>query len=396
MCKNKLNFTFCPFNKKTLQCIIFTQALNNTWEAPRTSGEKWRHRMTDSSVSQDKLNITDTDEAIIRGAVEDALKDMGIRPKKSTQDGGLKMEQIRTLDKLVDYAKSVGPKRLSVACAEDSIVMDAVEKARKEGIIKGILVGNADKIREVIQKMGIDASNYEIVDEKCGPAKAALKAVEVVSSGKADILMKGMLETADFLRGVLNKEVGLTVGNKVLSHAYIHEIKGYDRLFFVTDGVFNVYPELKEKIAIVNNVTLLCHSFGIECPKIACLAAVEVVNPKMPPTLDAAALTMMNRRGQIKGCVVDGPLALDNAVSPESAKHKGIKSDVAGHADVLMVPAIEAGNILLKSIVYFSENKTAAIVLGAKAPVVLSSRADSAETKYLSIATAVAVAAFKK
>jgi len=352
--------------------------------------------MTDGPAVQNKLDMTAADEAIIRDAVEDALKNMGIRPKNSTQDGGLKMEQIRTLDKLVDYAKSVGPKRLSVACAEDSIVMDAVEKARKEGMITGILVGNADKIREVMQKMGIDAGNYEIVDEKGGPAKAAVKAVEVVSSGKADILMKGMLETADFLRGVLNKEVGLTVGKKILSHSYIHQIKGYDRLIFVTDGVFNVYPELTEKIAIVNNVVALCHSFGIECPKIAGLAAVEVVNPKMPPTLDAAALTMMNRRGQIKGCLIDGPLALDNAVSPESAQHKGIKSEVAGYADVLLVPDIEAGNILLKSIVYFSENRTAAIVLGAKAPVILSSRADSADTKFLSIATAVAVAAFKK
>ena len=303
------------------------------------------------------------------------------------------MEQIRNLEALVSHAKSVGPKKMSVACAEDEVVMKAVEEARSKGIVSAILVGNEDKIKAVLDKMGLKASDYEIVDEKKGPAAAALKAVELVSTGKADILMKGMLETADFLRGVLNKEVGLRNGKALLSHAYIHEIEGYDHLFFVSDGVFNLYPELPDKISIVKNVVNLTHAFGIENPKVAVLAAVEVVNPNMPPTVDAAALAQMSRRGQIKGCIIDGPLALDNAVSPESAHHKGIKSDVAGYADILHVPNIESGNMLAKAIVYFSENKTAGIVLGAAAPVVLTSRADSAETKLLSIASAVALAA---
>ena len=306
------------------------------------------------------------------------------------------MEQIRNLEALVSHAKSVGPKKMSVACAEDEVVMKAVEEARAKGIVNAILVGNEDKIKAVLDKMGLKASDYEIVDEKKGPAAAALKAVELVSTGKADILMKGMLETADFLRGVLNKEVGLRNGKALLSHAYIHEIEGYDHLFFVSDGVFNLYPELPDKISIVKNVVNLTHAFGIENPKVAVLAAVEVVNPNMPPTVDAAALAQMSRRGQIKGCTIDGPLAIDNAVSMESAKHKGIKSDVAGQADVLIVPEIESGNILVKSIVYFSKNKTAAIVLGTKAPIVLTSRADSAETKFLSIATAVALVAHEK
>ena len=306
------------------------------------------------------------------------------------------MEQIRNLEALVSHAKSVGPKKMSVACAEDEVVMKAVEEARAKGIVNAILVGNEDKIKAVLDKMGLKASDYEIVDEKKGPAAAALKAVELVSTGKADILMKGMLETADFLRGVLNKEVGLRNGKALLSHAYIHEIEGYDHLFFVSDGVFNLYPELPDKISIVKNVVNLTHAFGIENPKVAVLAAVEVVNPNMPPTVDAAALAQMSRRGQIKGCTIDGPLAIDNAVSMESAKHKGITSDVAGQADVLIVPEIESGNILVKSIVYFSKNKTAAIVLGTKAPIVLTSRADSAETKFLSIATAVALAAHEK
>ena len=204
--------------------------------------------------------------------------------------------------------------------------------------------------------------------------------------------MKGMVATANFLRGVLNKEKGLRSG-KTLSHVYIHQIKGYDRIFFISDPAFNMYPELKVKVDIIKNVVELAHAFGVACPKVAALAAVEVVNPDMPPTMDAAILTQMNRRGQIKGCLIDGPLALDNAVSPESAHHKGIKSDVAGYADILHVPTIESGNMLAKAIVYFSENKTAGIVLGAKAPIVLTSRADSAEAKLLSIASACALAA---
>ncbi len=302
------------------------------------------------------------------------------------------MEQIRTLGALLEYAKEVGPKKISVACAEDSEVMEAVENARKAGVAEAFLVGDRDRIKEVADKLGIDLANYEVVDEKGGEAAAALKAVELVSSGKAQIVMKGMVATANFLRGILNKEKGLRTG-KTLSHVYIHEIKGYDRIFFISDPAFNMYPDLKTKIDIIKNVVELGHAFGVSCPKVAALAAVEVVNPDMPPTMDAALLTQMSRRGQIKGCIIDGPLALDNAVSPESAHHKGIKSEVAGYADILHVPNIESGNMLAKAIVYFSENKTAGIVLGAAAPVVLTSRADSAETKLLSIASAVALAA---
>ena len=304
------------------------------------------------------------------------------------------MEQIRTLGALVDYAKQVGPKKISVACAEDDDVMEAVENARKAGIAEAFLVGNPDKISAVADKLGIDTANYEVIEERGGEAAAALRAVEIVSGGQAQIVMKGMVSTANFLRGVLNKEKGLRSG-KTLSHVYIHEVKGYDRIFFISDPAFNMYPELKVKVDIINNVVELAHAFGVECPKVAALAAVEVVNFEMPPTVDAAILTQMNRRGQIKGCIVDGPLALDNAVSPESAHHKGIKSEVAGHADILHVPDIESGNMLAKAIVYFAENKTAGIVLGAAAPVVLTSRADSAETKLLSIASAVALAAHK-
>jgi phosphate butyryltransferase len=207
--------------------------------------------------------------------------------------------------------------------------------------------------------------------------------------------MKGMIQTSDFLRAVLNKEYGLRTG-KVLSHVSTHEVDGYDRLIHVTDPALNVAPTLPEKAQIVQNVIGYCHSLGNQEPKVAVLGAVEVVNPNMPPTLDAAALTQMNRRGQIKGGIIDGPFALDNAVSVHAAEHKGIQSPVAGQADVLLVPDIEAGNMLYKSLVYFGKSKVGALVLGAAAPVVLTSRADSPEAKLYSIALAVLQAANQK
>ncbi|WP_334139687.1 phosphate butyryltransferase [Thermovirga lienii] len=304
------------------------------------------------------------------------------------------MKQIKSLVELLAYAKEVGPKKISVALAEDPEVLEAVENARKEGIAEAFLVGNADKLKEVADSMGVDLSNYEVVDVKGSQNEVSLEAVKLVSSGKADILMKGMISTANFLRGVLNKEVGLRTGG-TLSHVYIHQGEGYDRLFFICDPAFNMYPDLPTKVNIINNTVQLAHAFGIEMPKVAVLAAVEVVNPDMPCTLDAAALSQMNRRKQIKGCIVDGPFALDNAISEESAKHKGIVSEVAGKADILLVPDIEAGNMMAKAIVYFSNNKTAGLVLGAKAPVVLTSRSDTPETKLLSIASAVALSVYQ-
>jgi phosphate butyryltransferase len=302
------------------------------------------------------------------------------------------MKQIRSLTELMEYAREIGPRKISVALAEDAEVMEAVEDARKNGIATAILVGNAVKIADVAAKLGIDLANYEVVDERGNENAVALKAVELVSSGSADILMKGMIKTANFLRGVLNKEKGLRSG-ALISHVYIHQVEGYDRVFFICDPAFNMYPDLQAKVNILNNTVELAHAFGIASPKVAVLGAVEVVNPDMPCTLDAAALAQMSRRGQIKGCVVDGPFALDNAISVEAAKHKGIESEVAGSADILLVPDIEAGNMMAKAIVYFARNKTAGLVLGAKAPVVLTSRTDTAETKLLSIASAVALAA---
>jgi len=295
------------------------------------------------------------------------------------------LKQLRSLTELLSYAREVGPKRVSVALAEDSEVLEAVDHARKEGIADCILVGNTDKMKSIAEEIGVDLSKFQLEDVRGSEESVALAAVEIVSSGKADILMKGMISTANFLRGVLNKEKGLRTGS-LLSHVYIHEVEGLDRILFVCDPAFNIAPDLNAKVKIVENTVELAKSFGVETPKVAALAAVEVVNPDMPCTLDAAALVQMNRRNQIKGCIIDGPLALDNALSVEAAKHKGIVSEVAGSPDILLVPDIEAGNLLGKVILFMANGAGAGVVLGAKVPVVLTSRGDTARTKALSIA----------
>ncbi|MPM49891.1 Phosphate acetyltransferase [bioreactor metagenome] len=197
------------------------------------------------------------------------------------------------------------------------------------------------------------------------------------------------------LRAVLNKEVGLRAGKNILSHVAVAEIPGFDRLIIITDAAMNVAPDLSQKVQIVQNAVSVAHAIGLECPKVACLAAVEVVNSDMPACVDAAALSKMAERGQLKGCIIDGPLALDNAVSVEAAEHKGVKSPVAGRADILMVPELVSGNVLYKSITYFAKGNLTGIIVGAKAPVIVTSRADSAEAKLYSIALAVMAAQAK-
>lgn len=251
-------------------------------------------------------------------------------------------------------------------------------------------------MEEAAKAAGVDLSNYEVVDEPRGETAMAMTSVEKVSSGQAHIYMKGQLHTNNFLRGMLNKEVGLRKGKNTISHCYFHSVEGFDRVFFVADAAFNMYPDLSAKADILQNTVNFARAFGVQEPKAAVLAAVEVVNPDMPCTLEAAALTVMNRRGQIKNCIVDGPFALDNAVSEESARTKGIVSPVAGNADVLLVPDIEAGNMMVKALVYFSKNETAGLILGAAAPVILTSRADTPRAKMLSIAAAVVLSSFEE
>ncbi|MDR1179113.1 MAG: bifunctional enoyl-CoA hydratase/phosphate acetyltransferase [Spirochaetales bacterium] len=293
---------------------------------------------------------------------------------------------VKNLAGLIECAKSGKRGRIAVAGAADLPVLEAVQAAAGAGIAEPLLVGERRGIEEMAGKAGLDVSRVEIIDV-ADPAGAAAKAVALVREGSAQILMKGFVSTEILLRAVLNKENGIPTG-KLLSHAGIFESSWYPKLFCVTDAAMNIAPSLEEKAAILNNAVSLFHRLGEENPKVAVVAAVETVNPKMEPTVHAALLTQMNRRGQIRGCLVDGPLALDNAVSKEAAAHKGIASEVAGDMDIILVPDIEAGNILYKSLVFLGGACTAGIIIGAKAPIVLTSRSDSDKSKLYSIALA--------
>lgn len=281
-------------------------------------------------------------------------------------------------------------KKVAVAVAQDEPVLEAIKAAKERNIADAILVGDSEKIREIAAKIDMDLSKFEIIHE-ANIAKATLLAIKLVSSGTADMVMKGLVDTATFLRSVLNKEVGLRTG-KVMSHVAVFEIEGIDRLIFLTDAAFNTYPDLKGKVQILNNSVNVANACGIEIPKVAPVCAVEIVNQDMPATVDAALLAKMSDRGQIKGCIVDGPLALDNALSLEAAHHKGISGPVAGKADILLFPNIDVANVMYKCLTYTAKSRNGGILVGTSAPVILTSRADSFETKVNSIALAALVA----
>lgn len=297
---------------------------------------------------------------------------------------------IKNFEDVLQKVKSLSTKKIAVAVAQDKPVLEAIKDAQEQGIADAILVGDKAKIQEVASEIGMDLSKFQIVEESDNK-KAAVKAVELVSSGKADMLMKGLIDTANFLRAVLNKEVGLRTG-MLMSHVGVFEVPNFDRLLFITDAAFNMYPELKDKVDIVKNAVTVAHAVGIEKPRVAPICAVEVVNPNMPATMDASVLSKMNDRGQIKGCIIDGPLALDNALSEEAAAHKGVTGPVAGKADILLMPNIESGNIMYKTLTYTTDCKSGALLVGTSAPVVLTSRSDSHETKMNAIALAALVA----
>ena len=294
---------------------------------------------------------------------------------------------MRNIDDIVKFAKERGPKTISVACCQDKEVLIAVENARKQHMIEAILVGDIEKTREIAKTLNIDLNNYELVDIK-DLSQACLKAVEIVSTGKAHMVMKGLVDTSIILKAVLNKEIGLRTGN-ILSHVAVFDIEGYDRLFFITDAAMNLAPGVNEKKQIIENACSVARALDIEEPKVALICAKEKVNPKMKDTVEAKELEEMYLNGEIKNCIVGGPFALDNAISEESARHKGINHPVAGKADILVVPDIEAGNILYKSITYFAKCKNAGLIVGSKAPIILTSRADSDKTKLNSIALGV-------
>lgn len=301
---------------------------------------------------------------------------------------------LKSFNDVIKYAKERGPKTISVACSQDKEVLIAVDMAKKEGIANAILVGDIQKTKDIARELNIDLDEYELIDES-DLAQASLKAVSLVSEGKADMVMKGLVDTSIILKAVLNKEVGLRTGS-ILSHVAVFDVKGYDRLFFITDAAMNLSPDVQGKKQIIENACIVAHALDIEKPKVAAICAKEKVNPKMQDTVDAKNLEEMCTNGEIKGCIVGGPFALDNAVSEEAAKHKGMNHPIAGKADILLAPDIEAGNILYKSLVFFSETKNAGVIVGAKAPIILTSRADSEETKLNSIALGVLMAAKAK
>ena len=294
---------------------------------------------------------------------------------------------MKSFQNLMKLAKDTEIKKIAVAAAQDDDVLKAIKSAVEENICIPILVGDKEKIIELSKEINFDISNIQIIDEK-DLQQAANMAVSLVSSGQANIVMKGLLDTSIILKAVLDKEIGLRTGN-ILSHAAVFELDKYHKLLMVTDAAMNIAPTADEKKQIIENTLKLSHCLGIENPKVAVICAKEKVSQKMQATVDAQILVQMNRDCLLDNCIVEGPFGLDNAISKEAASIKGVKGEVCGDADILLMPNIEAGNVMYKALTYFSNSKNAGIILGAKAPIVLTSRADSDETKLNSIALAV-------
>ncbi|MAE08332.1 MAG: phosphate butyryltransferase [Bacteroidetes bacterium] len=296
---------------------------------------------------------------------------------------------IKHLSSLVDLAKNKIKRHIAVAAAGDYHVLKAIAKAYSEGIIEPILVGDKIVIDKIANEIDFDIKNIEVIDA-VDAYEASLIASKLTGEGKAEIIMKGLVSSGLFLKAVLNKEFGLRTGS-LLSHIALFETPYYHKLLGVTDAAMNVDPDLEEKIDIIKNAVAVFHGLGNKNPKVAILGSVETINPKMEATMHAATISMMNYRKQIVGCIIDGPLALDGAISQETALLKNITSDVAGDADLILAPDINGGNILYKSLNFLGGASSAAVIMGAKVPIVLTSRGDSDKSKFLSIALAAAI-----
>ncbi len=288
---------------------------------------------------------------------------------------------------LATKAKEADKRTMAVVAAEDVHVLKAIQEARNEGVVNPLLIGYKDKIESIACSIGFDLTGIDIIDNQEGEARSAQIAVSKVKSGEADCIMKGFISTGDLLKAILDKEAGLRTG-RLLSHVAFLQSPYYHKLLCVTDVAMNIAPGLDEKIQIINNAVEVCHSIGIKTPKVAVIAAIETINPKMEATTHASLLKDMNREGVIVGCVVDGPFAIDIAVSREAALHKGIDSPVAGDCDVIIAPDIEAGNMFYKALNFLGGAVSAAVIVGASAPVVLTSRSDDERSKFYSIALA--------
>lgn len=311
--------------------------------------------------------------------------------KKTTKGDAM----IRKLDELLAAAKQGQTMRLVVAAAQDEDVLGAVCKAAEEGLIIPILVGDRNAIFEIVDREALNVSNYEIVDIT-DLTEAAKASVKMVSEGKGDFLMKGLIDTAILLKAVLDKEIGLRT-DRLLSHVMIYDVPHYHKLIYLTDGGMNIEPSYDEKVKIVENAIDACKALGTEVVKVAALAAKEKVSEKMPTTVDARKLQELCETGYFgEGVIVEGPLAMDLAVSEEAAAVKKFSSKIAGDTDILMVPTIEVGNGIGKTLTYLAGAESAGIIMGAKVPVVLVSRADSYEAKLNSIALGSVIASYKK
>jgi phosphate butyryltransferase len=299
---------------------------------------------------------------------------------------GDEQKTFRHLSEILEIAKNQASKKLVVAAAEDLHVLQAVLYAQTEYIIDPILIGDSDKIFEICRENELEPEDIPLIDEK-DPEKSCELAIDLIRQGEASILMKGQVSTAPLLKAILDKDKGLRK-NELLSHAAIFEVPSYHKLITITDAAMNVEPSLREKAGIIENAVEMLHRIGIKEPKVGVLAPIETVNPKIQSTVDARDLKAMNLSGRIKGCLVDGPFAIDNAVSREAALHKGIKSEIAGDADILLAPDLNSGNILYKTLIFLADSISAAVVMGASAPIVLTSRADLEKSKLMSIALA--------
>ncbi len=301
---------------------------------------------------------------------------------------------LKNFDVLVEKVKSFPePMRVVVAAAGDEHTLEAIEHAMGEGIVRPVLVGDKAKIDEICAKLGMDIPEENIYDVP-DPDEAAKKAVALIHEGKGDFIMKGKLETAQILKPVVNKETGLGTG-RVMSHFVFDELPYYHKLLVTTDGGMMTYPTLEQKKQIIENTVDTLKALGYENPKIGVVAAVEKVNPKMPETVEADALKQMNLNGEIKDCIVEGPISLDIALDKEIADIKGFDSPVAGDADVILVPNIQVGNVLGKAITVIAKGNMAGFIVGSKVPIVLTSRGSSAKEKFLSLVLAAAVSAGK-
>ncbi|MFZ2079989.1 MAG: phosphate acetyltransferase [Xanthobacteraceae bacterium] len=297
-------------------------------------------------------------------------------------------------ERLIARAKQVPPAQTIVVHPCDESSLRGPAEAAKLGIIKPILVGPAAKIKKVAGEHGIKINDFQVVDAPHSDA-AAERAVELIHEGKGELLMKGSLHTDELMRAVTNSKTGLRTARRI-SHVFIMDVPTYPETLFVTDAAINIFPDLDAKRDIIQNVVDLFTHVGLGVPRVAILSAVETVTSKIPSTIDAAALCKMADRGQITNAILDGPLAFDNAISPEAAKIKGIQSAVAGKAQILVVPDLEAGNMLAKNLIFLSKADSAGLVLGARVPIVLTSRADSVRSRMASCAAAVLYAAARR